>query len=356
MAGKLLDNISPTKAFPIVDVGRALRTMQTSEHIGKLVLVSGKTDMVNAILLPEAIYVIVGGLTGIGASVAKLLLNRKAKKFLASYQEYCHGGMVLQDSILEQMAWTQRRDAVNPKLLKTKNINELFGESLDFYVMLSSGASMLSNPSQANYAVGDAYQDAIARYRASGDWAAVTIDLGMVQSVEFVAETAGVEERLLKTGHLPISEAEVIALVEHGIRKPRRSVHRCQVASGLRGINSDPRSAFLRKTEGQAGKGGASGRATRWGGEASLSEQIAQAKTADEAADAVQQAIVTKVPDMFVLQESDINPSHPLSEYGVDSLVAVELRNWLVPNAHIEMSISDLLGSPSLTELAKSVV
>jgi len=82
---------------------------------------------------------------------------------------------------------------------------------------------------------------------------------------------------------------------------------------------------------------------------------MAQAKSAEEAATAVERAVISKISDMFVLQESEIDPAFPLSKYGVDSLVAVELRNWLVPSASIEISIFDLLASPSLTELAKSV-
>ncbi|KAI0474774.1 reducing type I polyketide synthase [Xylaria cf. heliscus] len=412
--GGIIRNISPIKAFPLAEVGRALRTMQAGEHIGKLVLVPSANDMVKAppprsraILHPEATYMIIGGLTGIGASVAKLLLDRKAKNLLLvsrnatsrrgvtavtnefaavgcrvvvkdcdvgdmsalkSLVEECnkagmpaikgivHGGMVLKDSILERMTWSQWQGAINPKVHGTRNIDELFGDSLDFYVILSSGVGLMGNTSQANYAAGGSYQDAIARHRASRGRAAVSIDLGMIQSVGYAAETAGVKDRLLKRGIVPISTAEVLGLIEHGITNPRRSVVTAQVASGLKGASSDPRFSLLGKTADRAGAGGASGRTARSGKEASLSEQIAQSKTAEEAATAVQQAIVTKVSDMFVLEASDINPSLPLSEYGVDSLVAVELRNWLVPSARIEMSIFDLLGSPSLTALAKSVV
>ncbi|KAI3316791.1 reducing type I polyketide synthase [Xylariaceae sp. AK1471] len=411
----IIQNISPIKAYPLAEVGRAFRTMQAGDHIGKLVLVPTASDMIKAtrprelaLLHPEATYMVVGGLTGIGTSVAKLLVDRKAKTLLLvsrnatsrpeaismtnefatlgcrvvvkncdvgnmsalralvdecykagmpAIKGIVHSGMVLQDSILERMTWTQWQSAVNPKLLGTKNLDVLFGDQLDFYVMLSSGVGVLGNPSQANYAAGNTYQDAVARHRASQGRAAVSIDLGIVQSIGFVAETAGVEERLLKSGHRPLSEAEVMGLVEHAIRKPRRPVRTSQVASGLvRTITTDPRFALLRKPAGLAGAGGSGGRTARTGREASLSEQISQAKTADEATTAVQQAVVAKISDMFVLQESDIDPGFPLSKYGVDSLVAVELRNWLVPNARIEMSIFDLLGSSSLTELATSVV
>ncbi|KAI0435050.1 putative polyketide synthase [Xylaria sp. FL1042] len=411
----IIQNISPIKAFPLAEVGRAFRTMQAGEHIGKLVLVPSATDMVKAnqhrelaVLQPEATYMIVGGLTGIGASVAKLLVERNAKNLLlvsrnatsrpgtaamtkelaatgcnviakdcdvgnmASLKalvDECHkagmpvikgiihGGMVLQDSILERMTWAQWESALNPKLLGTRNIDELFGDQLDFYVMLSSGVGVMGNPSQANYGAGGSYQDAVARHRASKGWAGVAIDLGVVQSVGFVAETASVEERLSKAGHRPLSEAEVMGLVEYGIRKPRRSLRTSHAASGfIQAMAADPRFALLKNAAVQTNAGGAGSRASGVGKEVRLSEQIAQAKSADEATAAVQQAVVTKISDMFVIQESEIDPGLPLSEYGVDSLVAVELRNWLVPNARIEMSIFDLLGSPSLVELAKSVV
>ncbi|KAI8623341.1 reducing type I polyketide synthase [Xylariaceae sp. FL1651] len=410
----VIRNISPIKSYPLAEVGRAFRAMQAGEHIGKLVLIPKASDMVKAtrprelmILHPDATYMVVGGLTGIGISVAKLLADRKAKNLLLVSRnaasrpeamsvknelasmgcrvlvkscdvgdiaalkttvEECyqlgmpaikgvvHGGMVLQDSILERMTWSQWQGVLNPKLHGTKNIDTLFGDELNFFVMLSSGCGILGNTSQANYAAGGTYQDALARHRASQGRAAVSIDLGIVQSIGFVAETAGVEERLLKSGHRPLSEGEVMGLVEHAIRKSRRPVRTSQVGSGLVMTGSaEPRLALLRKPTGLS-SAGSGGRTRGAGTEASLNEQIAHAKTAEEATAAVQQAVVTKISEMFVLQKSDIDPALPLSKYGVDSLVAVELRNWLVPNARIEMSIFDLLGSSSLTELAASVV
>ncbi|KAI0198468.1 reducing type I polyketide synthase [Astrocystis sublimbata] len=411
----IISNISPVTAYPLQDVAKAFRAMQAGSHIGKLVLVPTGDDLVmasqpqNSITLePEATYMVVGGLTGIGLSISRLLADRKARNVLlvsrnaASHKgatqiskdlqakgcrvaiENCdigdlqslrsvvekiyrsgmpavkgviHSGMVLEDSILEHMTFDQWSKAINPKYRGTRNLDELFGDELNFFVMLSSISGVLGNPSQANYAAGGTYQDAIARHRAARGRAAVAIDLGVVQSVGYVAETAGMEERLRKSGHRPLSEVEVLGLVEEAIRRPRRDTRGAQVTSGLAGVTSDTndrRLALLRKTAAAGNQTG--GPAATNAKAASLSEQIAQSKTAEEATTRVQDAVVEKISDIFVLQKSDINPAQPLSKYGVDSLVAVELRNWLVPNARIEMSIFDLMGSSSLTALASSVV
>ena len=58
---------------------------------------------------------------------------------------------------------------------------------------------------------------------------------------------------------------------------------------------------------------------------------------------------------MFMIPEAEIDASLPTSEYGVDSLVAVELRNWLFAKAAAEMSIFDMLQSKSLNALAEKV-
>ncbi|KAI8634139.1 KR domain-containing protein [Xylariaceae sp. FL1651] len=75
---------------------------------------------------------------------------------MPSIKEIVSGGMALDDSILENM-------------------------TLDFLIFLSSIIGVIGNPSQANYAAGGAYQDAVARSRAAKGQAYVSIDLGVVE-------------------------------------------------------------------------------------------------------------------------------------------------------------------------------
>jgi aryl carrier-like protein len=69
----------------------------------------------------------------------------------------------------------------------------------------------------------------------------------------------------------------------------------------------------------------------------------------------VLKSITNKLMDIFMIAETEVDPSKSLSVYGVDSLVAVELRNMLALRAGAEVSIFDIMQSPSITALASTV-
>ncbi|KAK3300886.1 reducing type I polyketide synthase, partial [Chaetomium fimeti] len=452
LEAKSIRNISPIVTYPISAIGRALRTMQAGKHMGKIVVVPTVDDMVKTIpsrptatLSPNASYLIIGGLGGIGRSIARwavehgarnlILISRHAADSphsqalqaelarqgatvaarncdasdLASLRAaladcsannnmppvrgVIHGGMVLDDSILERMTATQWRAALRPKVAATQNILTLFpptanantdtdtdtDTTLDFLILLSSAVGVLGSASQANYAAGGSFQDAVARRcAAAGQPCVTTIDLGMVDGVGYVADSdASVAARLVSAGHRPLSEADMLRLIDYAVRRPVRrdgggggSVRTAQVVVGLAGsvLNtsrksndgsgpgwaSETRFAALREEDDDDSRDSA---AARKGGSGlgGLKQRLAGARGVDEAVGLVEGAIVSKLADMFVIPEQDIDATRPLAKHGVDSLVAVELRNWIVPMMQCEMSIFDLMRASSLRELAKKI-
>ncbi|KAK4149349.1 KR domain-containing protein [Chaetomidium leptoderma] len=267
LRNKKIRNISPIVTYPMADIGRALRSMQAGKHMDKIVVVPEEGDMVKTLprreppaLSPNASYLIIGKLGGIGRSIARWAVDRGAKHLillsrsaatsshsqalrdelaalganvatrngdaanmasLRSVLDECawtmppvrgviHGGMVLEDSILELMTPSQWQAALDPKVTATLNLEALF-PSLDFYILLSSAIGVIGSASQSNYSAGGTFQDAISRRRAVSGLPCVAIDLGMVSGVGFVAESdAAVSNRLLEHGHRPLSEAEML--------------------------------------------------------------------------------------------------------------------------------------------------
>lgn len=75
-----------------------------------------------------------------------------------------------------------------------------------------------------------------------------------------------------------------------------------------------------------------------------------------DAVDIVASTLVQKLAGIFMLDAAEVSPSSSVVELGVDSLVAVELRNLLALRAGAQVSIFDIMQSTSLLGLLEKVV
>ncbi len=276
------------------------------------------------------------------------------------------------------MTFDKWQKAVRPKIQGSWNLHNHLPH-LDFYIMLSSVAGVVGSPSQANYGAGGAFQDALARYRTSKGLPATALDLGVVLSAGYVAERerAGddsVRRRIERQGFVSIKANQVLALVEAAIRSPLAegpdgsqllvSVTDRTTATWARdGRPLDPRFGTLqvaRRGHSAAGQSTASGS----GHSISSAEAVAAVAqalsdpntTPAQAAAVLAEALTLKIAAMFDIPSADIDTSLPMARYGVDSLVAVELRKWLSGNvARAKVSVFDILQSASLKEFSKLV-
>lgn len=420
--------LEPVIKHPLSKIGEALQAMQTGSTVGKHIVVIGPDDRVMAIesrvptrLHGDATYLIIGGLGGLGRSLARWLVDHGAKSLLLLSRnavsspfaqplrddlgragvdlvfKNCNVGSlsdlqrvlsecaatmppirgvinsaaVFSDSILESMTPEQWETSLAPKVDGTWNIHQVFStaDSLDFLLILSSCVGMSGNASQTNYTAGGAFQDAVARHRAVRGLPCVTIDLGLVTDLGYLADADmhQLAEKLETSDQFRvIRETDLHRLIDYGVRVPLRTVRTSQVLTGLSGtavrkqnghwarelrfaaLAADDDDDRRRKGGGEQDEGEASVTAN-------LAQALAGTQDADEAAALVEKAVVSKVSDMFARPVEEIDPMQPLAKYGVDSLVAVELRNWLVFTTRCDMSIFDLLGAKSLRDLASTV-
>lgn len=257
------------------------------------------------------------------------------------------------------MSYDDYTAAVRPKVLGTWNLHEYFvSRPLSFFIVLSSFVGVGGNPGQANYAAGGAFEDAVARHRSSRGLPATTIDLGPVKEIGYLANHEIVADRLANMGFKALSEREVLALVEDAIKAPLRSPSAAQVVTGLDGLDwqnmpclNDPRFAQFKPVSAPH----PSTRAFNVNKSIDVRVQLAGASNLAEADEIVLAALTHKLAVMFSMPASDIDPTSPLSRYGVDSLVAAELRNWLSTSAKSSVSIFDVTQSTSLIALSREV-
>lgn len=263
--------------------------------------------------------------------------------------------MVLEDSILENMTIDNYNAAIRPKVQGTWNLHHQLGSELDFFIMLSSLAGVIGNASQSNYTAGGAFQDALARHRVTKGLPGVALDIGAVKDVGYVASNKGVYERLEKMGYRLLAEEEIMSSIESAILYPCPQV---MVGINTGGGSSDSilaresRFSALRYIKSANGNNGASKAS---GGAVNLAGKLGSAESPDEAAGLVMEALVKKLVDIFMIPAEEVVPTKSMAAFGVDSLVAVELRNMLALKAGSEVSIFDIMQSPSLAVLCDKV-
>ncbi|KAK4494800.1 hypothetical protein PRZ48_014156 [Zasmidium cellare] len=401
-----LKPVQPVQQFTFAEVEKAFRYMQTGKHMGKVVLRVDKNDTVLAVprtpkvvVRSDATY-IVAGLGGIGRELGRWLAEKGAKHLVflsrsaasgasnkafikelretydtnatafdcdvgnrAALQTVLYniselppvrgcvtGAMVLKDTLYEKMSADDLRITVGPKVHGTWNLHELLPKDMDFFVMLSSLAGVMGHRGQGNYGCGNIFQDYFASYRRSQGLPAMTIDIGYLLSVGFVAEHDEYVDHVKAMGLKVMHNSDLHGLMATAIEGT--SAHPAQVMCGLPFNEYEPqwywmndnRFAGLRKLSGKTSSASSS--------TISLKDELSRCADMALAIDTISNAMAERLARLMMIPASDVDTNKPLSAYGVDSLVAVEVRNWIAKEMAVEVSVFDLMANVPMRTLA----
>lgn len=86
-----------------------------------------------------------------------------------------------------------------------------------------------------------------------------------------------------------------------------------------------------------------------------LLTQLRASANIDAATETVTQILLAKIAKSIMTSASDIDTSKPVYAYGVDSLVAVELRNWVGMELQSDINIFDLTSSAPITDVCRKI-
>jgi acyl transferase domain-containing protein/NADPH:quinone reductase-like Zn-dependent oxidoreductase/short-subunit dehydrogenase/ubiquinone/menaquinone biosynthesis C-methylase UbiE/acyl carrier protein len=393
----------PLRAFPAARAADAFRTMAQAKHIGKLIIAIADSEglKVERALPPvaidgEASYLITGGLGGLGLAVADRLARRGARHLaligrsapspvaqaaveglrqrgvevlvaaadvtdraqvrdvIAAAQRMgplkgiMHAAMVLDDAPIERLNEERMWKAMAPKIVGAWNLHALTVDiPLDFFVLFSSLASVTGNPGQANYVAGNAFLDTLAYYRRARGLAALTINWGVVGEVGHVAGSRETAQRLERLGMKALSLTDTLDALDElmGSEAVQVGVAEVEWKSLLRSMGARTPARY----SGLAGDSGADKAGASTG---SGAHDILEA---DEAA--LPSLLEAYIRDLLAramgTSPTRIDSQQSLRNLGLDSLIAVEVRNRI--NAELGMNVplaKFMQGDSSINALA----
>ena len=278
------------------------------------------------------------------------------------------GTMALNDSLFSNMTHDQWLSTILPKVHGSKNLHEAtLSQPLNFFVLLSSLHSFIGNPGQANYAARCAYQVALAKYRNKLGLPATAIDLGIVDNIGYVVEKKNSRKKVQVQEFKHIREDEMLALIKLAIREPMMGhlvtgldsdLDISQLGDDIPFFARNPVLShldYLRphlKTKETAPNPSNIAASTTL----SLSAQLASCPPKEQAQTYIQFALLNKLSRSLMMDPSELDANSSMSTYGADSLVAVEMKNWIHHETKVSLSLFDILQSSSIKSLVDKIV
>ncbi|KAI1389501.1 putative polyketide synthase [Hypoxylon trugodes] len=286
--------------------------------------------------------------------------------------------LVMTESIFENMKFHEWKTAVDSKAKASWNLHTVLPNGLDFFVMTSSAMALLGMGSLAGYNAGNTFQDELARLRVSQGERAVALDLGGISDVGYLTNHQKRMDKIAHDRKLVMMPMDLVCVLLDIYCDPKNTQlsldgDYCQPIFGIL-----PPSDWKHNTEiphtmmqplwghmhhlpaqGDDTEGNRDIDKTKSKGTLDTASRLAIAKTCDEAADIVSGALAQRVSALLGIANDGLDQHNPIYTYGIDSLSAIDLRNWIAKVFAVDVPVFDILGRATFAsvgmEIAKKI-
>lgn len=262
-----------------------------------------------------------------------------------------------QDVLFEEMTYDQYTSVIASKVQGAWNFYHALPLSqLEFFIVISSAAGAVGNRGQAAYAAANTFLNGFAQHlRSRGIKSAASIDLTAVSDAGYLAEDAEKAAEVARNlGSDTICEAQVLALIRAAIDGKLESCNGHPI-TGMRITptmqpfwTNDAKFLHLRLAAEAAS-------ATSTTATISWSAAFKAAVSRGDAEQVVCNALVEKIAQVVSMEPEELDVTRSISHYPLDSLTAIEVRNFITRMFEANLQVLELLASGSIESLAKVV-
>ncbi len=389
------------RIFSFAELDDAFRLMQSSSHIGKLLLVPGENDGVRLRKSPEVAlrrdgtYLVTGGIDGFGyecarwlaahgagsialvsrrgpatpgaelrvgelaaagaevrvyqgdvadhASLAAILSAIRAN--LPPLRGVVHAASTIEDGLAAEIDPAHIRRVLHPKIGGAIALDRLTRDDpIELFLMFSSATTVIGAPGQGAYVAANTALEALARQRRTAGRPGLAVAWGPIEDAGYLAKRPDTLASLARRlGAKPIPAAQALAgltaMIASGLPTVAFAETNWAEARRLLPILAAPMfSENLAKISPTAV-------------DESLPDRLA-ALEPEEALALLKTIVAEEAATILRLPAGGIDLLRPLSEVGMDSLMAVELRLALESRLRIDLPLVSLAEGTSVASIA----
>jgi NAD(P)-dependent dehydrogenase (short-subunit alcohol dehydrogenase family)/acyl carrier protein len=265
-----------------------------------------------------------------------------------------HTAAVIDDQLLADLKPGSIERVFGVKAIGAWLLGQLVNEA-EWQVLFSSLASIWPVPGHANYAAANAFLDGLSQYASGNGRHALSVSWGLWDNIGF-SRTAGGREAQRRFGEQGVrgfSADDGLRTLEILLANevPHAVVLNADRDQLARGHSQRPVQPLLRNVTQQSELDVSQLETVTSPDELAFTEQYRQTHP-DQRAGLMQRCVGRHLAEVLELGDLQLEPDRPLGEYGLNSIMGLELRHRLERDLSLRLSATIIWNYPSLASLA----